>query len=71
MLRSNRTTEESLCAMSKQKSKARKYHSGLSRAIHETATGLYRIGLMDKETMREFDRLKRRSRISLRSIRAT
>jgi putative transcriptional regulator len=27
----------------------------LSAAIHETATGLHRIGLMDKATMREFD----------------
>jgi DNA-binding transcriptional regulator YiaG len=56
--------------MNKQKSKARKYHSGLSGAIHETAAGLHRIGLMDKATMREFDRPKRRSRVSLRSTRA-
>jgi len=55
--------------MSKQKSKARKYHSRLPGAIHETAAGLHRIGLMDKATMREFDRPKRRSRISLRSTR--
>jgi DNA-binding transcriptional regulator YiaG len=57
--------------MSKQKPKARKYRSRLSGAIHETATGLRRIGLMDKATMREFDRPKRRSRVSLRSTRAT
>ena len=37
------------------KSKAAKYRSGLSAAIHETAAGLYRIGLVGKETMREFD----------------
>jgi putative transcriptional regulator len=37
------------------KGKAAKYRSGLSTAIHETASGLYRIGLMGKETMREFD----------------
>ena len=37
------------------KSKAGKYRSGLSAAIHETAAGLHRIGLMDKKTMREFD----------------
>jgi putative transcriptional regulator len=37
------------------KSKAGKYRSRLSAAIHETAAGLHRIGLMDKETMREFD----------------
>ena len=35
--------------------KAAKYRTGLSAAIHETAAGLYRIGLMGKETMREFD----------------
>jgi putative transcriptional regulator len=27
----------------------------LAEAIHETATGLYRAGLLNKETMREFD----------------
>jgi putative transcriptional regulator len=37
------------------KGKAAKYRNGLSAAIHETAAGLYRIGLMGKETMREFD----------------
>jgi len=41
--------------MIKRKSKAGKYRSGLSAAIHETAAGLHRIGLMDKKTMREFD----------------
>ncbi len=41
--------------MIKRKSKAAKYHNRLSAAIHETAAGLHRIGLMDKETMREFD----------------
>jgi putative transcriptional regulator len=41
--------------MMKTKPKARKYRSHLSEAIHETATGLHRIGLIDKETMREFD----------------
>jgi hypothetical protein len=72
MLRSNRIAfRGKSLAMSKQKSKARKYHSRLSGAIHETAAGLHRIGLMDKATMREFDRPKRRSRISLRSTRAT
>jgi putative transcriptional regulator len=33
----------------------RKYRSRLSAAIHESASGLYRIGLMDKAAMREFD----------------
>ena len=32
-----------------------RYRSRLSAAIHETATGLNSIGLMDKATMREFD----------------
>jgi putative transcriptional regulator len=37
------------------KNKATKNRSRVSAAIHETVAGLYRIGLMDKETMREFD----------------
>jgi putative transcriptional regulator len=37
------------------KSKARKYSSRVSAAIHGTAAGLHRIGLMHKEKMREFD----------------
>jgi putative transcriptional regulator len=37
------------------KGRLRKYRSSLSGAIHETAAGLHRIGLMDKATMREFD----------------
>lgn len=41
--------------MTKTKNKAGKYRSRLSAAIHETAAGLHRIGLMDKETMRGFD----------------
>src|SRR5208282_1059859 len=41
--------------MSKSENKAAKYRSRLSAAIHETAAGLHRIGLMDKATMREFD----------------
>jgi putative transcriptional regulator len=41
--------------MSAKKSKAAKHHSRLSAAIHETAAGLHRIGLIDKATMREFD----------------
>ena len=41
--------------MIKNKSKAGKHRSLLSAAIHETARGLHRIGLMDKATMREFD----------------
>jgi len=32
-----------------------KYRSRLAAAIHETAAGLHRIGLVDKATMREFD----------------
>jgi putative transcriptional regulator len=41
--------------MNEGKRKPGKYRSRLSAAIHETASGLYRIGLMDKATMREFD----------------
>src|SRR6266702_6141867 len=37
------------------KVKAKRFRSRLSEAIHETATGLHRVGLLDKETMREFD----------------
>jgi putative transcriptional regulator len=39
----------------KKSSMAARHRSGLAGAIHETAAGLYRIGLMDKATMREFD----------------
>src|SRR5712671_5261535 len=41
--------------MSKKASNTGKYRSSLSAAIHETAAGLHRIGLMDTTTMREFD----------------
>lgn len=41
--------------MSGKKSKAAKHYSRLSAAIHETAAGLHRVGLIDKATMREFD----------------
>jgi putative transcriptional regulator len=41
--------------MIKKKGKTGKYRSRLSAAIHETAAGLHRIGLMDKATMRQFD----------------
>jgi putative transcriptional regulator len=41
--------------MAMRKRKLGKYRSGLSAAIHETAAGLHRIDLIDKETMREFD----------------
>src|SRR5258708_38740000 len=41
--------------MIKKKANSTKYRSRLSAAIHETAAGLHRIGLMDKATMREFD----------------
>ncbi len=38
--------------MIKKKANSTKYRSRLSAAIHETAAGLHRIGLMDKATMR-------------------
>ncbi len=41
--------------MIKKKANSTKYRSRLSAAIHETAAGLHRIGLMDKATMRAFD----------------
>ncbi len=41
--------------MIKRKANSTKYRSHLSAAIHETAAGLHRIGLMDKATMRAFD----------------
>jgi putative transcriptional regulator len=39
----------------KRKSAAGKPRSRISAAIHETAAGLHRIGLLDKATMREFN----------------
>src|ERR1700680_1551122 len=41
--------------MIKTKPRTRKYRSRLSEAIHETAAGMHRIGLIDQETMRGFD----------------
>lgn len=32
-----------------------KFKSGLSEAIHSSASALYRVGAIDKTTMREFD----------------
>jgi len=37
-------------------SKAKRYRSDIMSAVHETASGLYDAGLMDKRTMREFDK---------------
>ena len=39
----------------KKKTKSTKFRSRLSEAIHETAAGLHRAGLLDKKTMRSFD----------------
>jgi putative transcriptional regulator len=39
----------------KKKNRRGKPRSRLAAAIHETAAGLHRIGLIDKATMREFD----------------
>jgi|SRR5208283_3336352 len=33
----------------------KKYKSAVFQSVHETATGLQRIGLIDEKTMREFD----------------
>ena len=35
----------------------KKYRSDIAESVHETAEGLYEVGLMDKRTMREFDEL--------------
>jgi putative transcriptional regulator len=35
----------------------RKPKSEIAEAVHETATGLYQVGLIDRVTMREYDRL--------------
>jgi len=35
--------------------KAKSYKSDIKAAIHQTASDLYKAGLMDKQTMREFD----------------
>jgi len=32
-----------------------KYRSGISEAIHSSASGMFRAGTIDKATMREFD----------------
>jgi putative transcriptional regulator len=32
-----------------------KYPNGIAEAVHETASGFHRIGLIDQKTMREFD----------------
>jgi len=33
----------------------KKYRSDIAEAVHETASGLHRVGLLDAKTMREFD----------------
>jgi putative transcriptional regulator len=35
----------------------KQYCSEIAASVHETADGLYEVGLMDKRTMREFDEL--------------
>lgn len=39
----------------KRNARSGKYRSRLAEAIHETASGLHRAGLLDKETLRSFD----------------
>ena len=34
---------------------AKRYRSGVMESVHETATDLYRVGGLDKKTMRKFD----------------
>jgi len=35
--------------------KTKKYRSEIARAVHEGISGMRRLGLVDKKTMREFD----------------
>lgn len=39
----------------KRKNSGGKFRSRLAAAMHETAAGLHRAGMLDRETMREFD----------------
>jgi len=41
--------------MPKTTTKAKSYQSSIKAAIHETASGLFNAGLIDKQTMRRFD----------------
>ena len=41
--------------VSKTPTKAKSYKSGIKAAIHETASGLFNAGLIDRQTMRRFD----------------
>lgn len=41
------------------KSKSERAESSILASVHEAATGLHRIGLVDKATMRAFDGLCR------------
>ena len=34
--------------------KTKKYRSEIAEAVHEGISGLHRVGLVDKKTMREF-----------------
>ena len=34
---------------------AKQYKSGIMASIHESVTGLHRMGVVDKQTMRDFD----------------
>jgi putative transcriptional regulator len=45
---------------------AKKYRSKIMAAIHETAYGSYKSGVMDEKTMREFDELCLTSNWNLR-----
>lgn len=35
--------------------KTKSYKSGVKAAIHQTAAGLYDAGMIDRQTMRDFD----------------
>ncbi len=50
-----------------------KFKSAAAAAIHETAAGLFRAGLINKQTMRDFEKdcLGRETRRALTDVRAT
>ena len=43
--------------MDRKPTKTRKYISRIARVVHQSATGAHQAGVMDKQTMREFDEL--------------
>jgi putative transcriptional regulator len=48
-------TTKRIAARTRRPSAAKPYQSAASAAIHEAAAGLYKAGMIDSTTMREFD----------------